>query len=221
MHRGYPADACLRCLGQSPVSALTPAGSVREVAAGPRVSPIPGCLAAPGAQVRTQIGFLKCGFPQYVEDRSSNVPATGGRPRGLGRGRPWMLPSRAGSAHSHPRSPASCSRVRSATAESASAPLSRSMAPYRRLKNSTRQPSWTARRSCNARACWRSVKFKRIVRLAALGLSGVLPGTECDLQDVAEGLTVSEVREAAKLEQALVLGPGPDLLVIAGHAMLG
>jgi hypothetical protein len=55
----------------------------------------------------------------------------------------------------------------------------------------------------------------------ALGMDAMLAGSECDFQDVAHGLAVGEERDAAELEQTLVLGPGPHLLVMARHAVVG
>ena len=57
--------------------------------------------------------------------------------------------------------------------------------------------------------------------VAAFGVNPVGPGNGVDLKGVSERLAVGEEWDAAQLKEPLVVGPGPHLLVLARHIVLG
>ena len=57
--------------------------------------------------------------------------------------------------------------------------------------------------------------------VATFGVELVGAGSGIDLKGVPERLAVREERDTAQLKEPLVLGPGPHLLVLARHLVLG
>jgi hypothetical protein len=57
--------------------------------------------------------------------------------------------------------------------------------------------------------------------MATLGVDPVGAGSWIDLKGVSERLAVGEKWDAAQLKEPVVVGPGPHLLVLARHLVLG
>ena len=57
--------------------------------------------------------------------------------------------------------------------------------------------------------------------MATFGMDPVSAGSGIDLKRVSERLAVGEEWDTAQLKEPLVVGPGPHLLVLARHVVLG